>query len=80
MEFDQIYTILDDPSKGNAKDWAERYQQNIAFQTYIVAPLQEEQFFYIWDDRTTEARFMCTFDTTEEEITNFGKKIRALLR
>jgi threonine aldolase len=46
----------------------------------IVAPLQEEQFFYIWDDRTTEARFMCAFDTTEEEITNFGKKIRALLR
>ncbi len=23
MEFDQIYTILDDPSKGNAKDWAQ---------------------------------------------------------
>ena len=43
MEFDQIYTILDDPSKGNAKAWAERYQSNIAFQQYIVAPLQERQ-------------------------------------
>jgi ABC-type multidrug transport system ATPase subunit/pSer/pThr/pTyr-binding forkhead associated (FHA) protein len=40
MEFDQIYTILDDPSKGNAKDWAQKYQENIAFQTYIVEPLQ----------------------------------------
>lgn len=46
----------------------------------IVAALQEEQFFYIWNDRTTEARFMCSFDTTEEEISNFGRKIKALLR
>jgi threonine aldolase len=45
----------------------------------IVAALQEEQFFYIWNDRTTEARFMCSFDTTEEEISNFGRKIKALL-
>jgi ABC-type multidrug transport system ATPase subunit/pSer/pThr/pTyr-binding forkhead associated (FHA) protein len=43
MEFDQIYTILDDPSKGNAKDWAERYQNNIAYQKYIVEPLQVHQ-------------------------------------
>jgi len=43
MEFDQIYTILDDPSKGNAKEWAERYQNNIAFQKYIVEPLQARQ-------------------------------------
>jgi ABC transport system ATP-binding/permease protein len=43
MEFDQIYTILDDPSKGTAKDWAERYQHNIAYQKYIVEPLQERQ-------------------------------------
>ncbi|PWB71460.1 MAG: ABC transporter ATP-binding protein [Anaerolineales bacterium] len=43
MEFDQIYTILDDPSKGNAKDWAERFQGNPAFQKYIVEPLQASQ-------------------------------------
>jgi ABC-type multidrug transport system ATPase subunit/pSer/pThr/pTyr-binding forkhead associated (FHA) protein len=43
MEFDQIYTILDDPSKGNAKDWAERFQNHIAFQKYIVEPLQARQ-------------------------------------
>ncbi len=43
MEFDQIYTILDDPSKGKAQDWAERYQKNIAYQKYIVEPLQVHQ-------------------------------------
>ena len=40
MEFDQIYTILDDPSKGKAQDWAERYKQHPAYPKYIVEPLQ----------------------------------------
>lgn len=45
----------------------------------VIAPLQEESFFYIWNDHTLEARLMCSFDTTEEEIRNFGKKIASLL-
>ncbi len=45
----------------------------------IIAPLQEEHFFYVWNDRTFEARLMCSFDTTEDEIINFGKKIASLL-
>ena len=40
MEFDQIYAILDDPGKGKAQDWAERYQQHTAYQKYIVEELQ----------------------------------------
>ncbi|NJD59095.1 MAG: FHA domain-containing protein [Anaerolineae bacterium] len=40
MEFDQIYAILDDPSKGKAQDWADRYIQHSAYQKYIVEPLQ----------------------------------------
>jgi ABC transport system ATP-binding/permease protein len=40
MEFDQIYAILDDQSKGKAQDWAERYLQHPAYQKYIVEPLQ----------------------------------------
>ena len=40
MEFDQIYAILDDPAKGNAQEWAKRYQQHPAFQKYITDPLQ----------------------------------------
>ena len=43
MEFDQIYTILDDPSKGKAKDWAERFKNHSAAQKYITEPLQSSQ-------------------------------------
>ena len=43
MEFDQIYAILDDPNKGNGKDWGERYMANKAFGKYIAEPLQVMQ-------------------------------------
>jgi len=43
MEFDQIYTILDDPSQGKPSDWAGRFMAIPAYQTYIVNPLQEGQ-------------------------------------
>jgi len=43
MEFDQIYAILDDPSKGTAEEWAQRFLQHPAFQQYIVQPLQNQQ-------------------------------------
>jgi pSer/pThr/pTyr-binding forkhead associated (FHA) protein/ABC-type multidrug transport system ATPase subunit len=43
MEFDQIYAILDDPSKGSAKDWADRYQACPAYQKYISEPLKSDQ-------------------------------------
>lgn len=40
MEFDEIYAILDDASRGKAEDWAERYHQHRAYQEHIVQPLQ----------------------------------------
>ena len=40
MEFDEIYAILDDPGKGKAEDWANRYRESPAYQEYIVQPLQ----------------------------------------
>jgi threonine aldolase len=45
----------------------------------VIAPLQEENFFYIWNERTNEVRLMCAFDTTEEDVKNFGKKLSALM-
>jgi len=41
IEFDDIYSILQDPKLGSPKDWAERFQQHPAFQNYIVQPLQQ---------------------------------------
>lgn len=46
----------------------------------IVASLQEQAFFYIWNERLNEARLMCSWDTTEKEIHDFVERIRALLR
>jgi ABC transport system ATP-binding/permease protein len=43
MEFDQIYAILDDQSKGKGKDWGERFMASYAFAQYIVEPLQITQ-------------------------------------
>ena len=40
MEFDAIYAILDDRSKGAPEQWAERFQAHPAYQKYLVQPLQ----------------------------------------
>jgi threonine aldolase len=45
----------------------------------IIAPLQEQYFFYVWNDKANEVRWMTSFDTTEEEIDGFVKTIRSLL-
>ncbi len=46
----------------------------------IVPALQESYFFYMWDDAKEEARLMCSFDTTEEDIADFIKTLRELLK
>lgn len=40
MEFDQIYAILDDPKKGKAVDWAERFKISAAYSKYITGSLK----------------------------------------
>jgi threonine aldolase len=49
------------------------------FPQRIIAPLQAENFFYVWNDRIHEVRLMCSFDTTEDEVKNFTKKLKELL-
>lgn len=44
----------------------------------IVEPLQREFPFYLWDEQRIEARWMCSFDTTEEEIHIFVRRLKAL--
>lgn len=41
-------------------------------------PLQEHYPFYVWKDSTHEVRFMCAWDTKEEEILSFVKAISEL--
>lgn len=45
----------------------------------IIGPLQEKFFFYIWNDKTSEVRWMTSFDTTEEEIRDFLQTMKELL-
>ncbi len=49
------------------------------FPKEIIPELQKEIFFYVWNDRTSEVRLMCSFDTKEEEIKRFVDKVRKLI-
>ncbi len=43
-----------------------------------VKPLKDKYFFYIWNEETFEARWMCSFDTTKEDIDNFVGIMKSL--
>ncbi len=45
----------------------------------VIPKLQEAFFFYVWDEDTSEVRWMCSFDTTEEDIEEFSALLRKLL-
>ncbi len=44
-----------------------------------IEKLQEAYFFYVWDESTSEVRWMCSFDTTEEDIEGFALRLKSLL-
>ncbi|MDZ4774367.1 MAG: beta-eliminating lyase-related protein [Planctomycetota bacterium] len=33
-----------------------------------IAPLQERSFFYVWDEQRSVVRWMCSFDTTSDDV------------
>jgi len=37
----------------------------------FIAQLQKKYFFYVWNEETSEVRFMTSFDTTEDDIRAF---------
>jgi threonine aldolase len=45
----------------------------------IIAPLQEQFYFYVWEEITCEIRLMCSFDTTEEIINDFFHALQLLI-
>jgi threonine aldolase len=38
-----------------------------------IAKLQERYFFYVWNEEESVVRWMCSFDTTEEDVREFAK-------
>jgi threonine aldolase len=45
-----------------------------------VPLLQKKYFFYVWNEETSEVRFMTSFDTTEEDIADFVGLVRKTVR
>ncbi len=39
--------------------------------------LQRDWYFYVWDETTGEVRWMCSWDTTPEEVDEFAAAIRS---
>jgi threonine aldolase len=44
---------------------------------HLLKPIREKFFFYVWDEKTFECRWMVSFDNTEAEVKEFAKLIRA---
>jgi threonine aldolase len=42
----------------------------------FVPALQKKYFFYVWNEETSECRFMASFDTTEDDIHDFVALVR----
>lgn len=42
----------------------------------IIPTLQEKYYFYVWDEPTSEVRWMTSWDTTRDDILNFVKFIK----
>ena len=45
----------------------------------IIPVLQETFFFYVWNEATGEVRWMCSYDTTEEDVFHFTSLIRKVM-
>jgi len=44
-----------------------------------IPALQRKYFFYVWNEAISEARFMTSFDTTEEDISNFVAHVKKVV-
>jgi len=57
-------------------------QTNAVFATLpttVTEELRAEFPFYVWDEGIGEVRWMCSWDTTEDDVDDFSSAIRALL-
>jgi threonine aldolase len=45
----------------------------------VIPVLQDEFFFYVWNETTGEVRWMCSYDTTENDVLRFSELVRKVL-
>lgn len=46
---------------------------------HSILKLQEKYFFYVWNEETSEVRWMASFDTQKEDIENFIKFVKEMV-
>ena len=44
-----------------------------------IAKIQERYFFYVWNEEESVVRWMCSFDTTEDDVREFASFVRQIL-
>lgn len=57
-------------------------ETNVVFATLpaaAIAALQRRFAFYVWDERRAEVRWMCSWDTTEEDVDAFAQAIKEVV-
>ena len=47
--------------------------------TALIPILQQQSFFYVWNEFTSEVRLMCSWDTTENDVDSFLEGLRKSL-
>jgi threonine aldolase len=45
-----------------------------------IAKLQKRYFFYVWNEEESVVRWMCSFDTTEEDLRQFARFVEGAVR
>jgi len=45
----------------------------------VIPALQNEYFFYVWDEDKSEVRWMTSWDTTEDDINKFTSRLKELV-
>jgi threonine aldolase len=45
-----------------------------------IERIQQRYFFYVWSEEESVVRWMCSFDTTEEDVEEFAEFIAAAVR
>lgn len=61
----------------------QKVEANVVFA--IIPPqyvplIQEKYFFYVWNEKTSEVRLMTAFDTTEEDIRDFIRVVKEVVK
>src|SRR5947209_401349 len=47
---------------------------------HAIAKLQKRYFFYVWNEEESVVRWMCSFDTTAEDVRQFAKFVAETVR